>query len=369
MKLHFTCHLQYQNIKHYPQSLSLDLRRHLDARQEKLRQYIRNFKGNPALNIEENEWLARSYPVLAVLVPVMSTNEDKIEFPGDPMVLYSALSHTIDQVVQARQQDFNSHSPYNDLCPQWGYLPSDEYRQSVDENGIRQYDAPLLNTDQTVFDPRVWNDTIKDYFVDVVLKNVRPKVVLISALSPAHRYSIDIAHTVREHLPDCLIVLGGRHADETIKIDPATQELTLQPSSTLNKIMDGSIEPVVDFVIAGEGYYALDVLMKAISLAMDIPTKLVRVTSVLDVLSDCSPLLGPIPGQAIIAAPTTGAIHYWPISGYKINLSTLPSPYNAFAIRARFPIFETEGHVSRTAHFMVSNACPYHCMYCSEGVT
>ena len=369
MKLHTTRHLQYQNIEHYPQSLSLDLRHHMDARQEKLRQYIQNFKGNPALNIEENEWLARSYPVLAVLAPVMSTNEDKIEFPGDPMILYSALSHTIDQVVQARQQGLSSHSPYNDLCPQWGYLPSDEYRQSVDENGIRQYHVPLLNTDQTVFDPRVWNNTIKDYFVNVVLKNVRPKVVLISAFSPAHRYAIDIARTVREHLPGCIIVLGGRHADETIKIDPATQELTLQPSSTLSKIMDGSIESVVNFIIAGEGYYALDVLMKAISLAMDIPTKTVNVATVLDVLSDCSPLLGPIPGQALIVAPPPDTIHYWPVTGYKINLSTLPSPYNAFAIRARFPIFETEGHISRTAHFMVSNACPYHCMYCSEGVT
>ena len=369
MKVHTTRHLQYQNIEYYPQSLSLNLRQHLDARQEELRQYIQNFTGNPTLNAEENAWLARSYPVLAVLAPVMSTNEDKIEFPGDPMILYSALSHTIDQVVQARRQGFSSHSPYNDLCPQWGYLPSDEYRQGVDDNGIRQYDAPLLNTDQTIFDPRVWNETIKDYFVNAVLKNVRPKVVLISAVSPAHRYAIDIARTVREHLPDCIIVLGGRHTDETIKIDPATQELTLQPSSTLSKIADGSIESVVDFVIAGEGYYALDVLMKAISLAMDIPTKTASVATVLDVLSDCSPLLGPIPGQAIIAAPTPETIHYWPITGYKINLSTLPSPYRAFAIRARFPIFETAGHISRTAHFMVSNACPYHCMYCSEGVT
>ncbi|MBN1451760.1 MAG: radical SAM protein [Anaerolineales bacterium] len=369
MKLYTTRHPQYQNTEHYPQSPSLALRQHLDARQEELRQYIQDFKASPALNIEENEWLARSYPVLAVLAPVMSTNEDKIEFPGDPMILYSALSHAVDQVVQARQQGLSLHSPYNDLCPQWGYLPSDEYRQSVDDNGIRQYDAPLLNTDQTVFDPRVWNETIKDYFVNVVLKNVRPKVVLISAVSPAHRYAIDIARTVREHLPGCIIVLGGRHADETIKIDPETQELTLQPSSTLSKIADGSIEPVVDFIIAGEGYYALDVLMKAISLAMDIPTKTVNVASVLGVLSDCSPLLGPIPGQALIVAPTPETIHYWPVTGYKINLSTLPSPYKAFAIRARFPIFETEGHISRTAHFMVSNACPYHCMYCSEGVT
>ena len=367
--MHTTRHLNYQNFEQYPQSLSLDLRLYLDARQEELFQYIRDFERDPALSTEENEWLARSYPVLAVLAPVMSTNEDKIEFPGDPMILYTALSHTIDQVVQAREQGISSTSPYNDLCPQWGYTPSEEYRQSVDENGIRQYDAPLLNTDQTVFDPRVWNDTVKDYFVNVVLKNVDPKVVLISAVSPAHRYAIDIARTVREHLPDCLIVLGGRHADETIRLDPTTQELTLQPSSTLSKIADGSIEPVIDFIISGEGYYALDVLMKAISLAMDISSKTVNATSVLDVLSDFSSLLGPVPGQALIAAPYPDTIHYWPLTGYKIDLSALPSPYKAFAIRARFPIFETDGHISRTTHFMVTNACPYHCFYCSESAS
>jgi radical SAM superfamily enzyme YgiQ (UPF0313 family) len=367
--LHTARHLHYQNFAQYPQSLSLDLRLRLDARQAELLRCIRESKGDPVLSVEENEWLARSYPVLAVLAPVMSTNEDKIEFPGDPMILYTALSHAVDQAVYARKQGISRLSPYNDLCPQWGYLPSGEYRQSVDDNSIRQYDAPLLNTDQTVFDPRVWNEAVKEYFVSVVLKSVRPRVVLISAVSPAHRYAIDIARTVREHLPGCIIVLGGRHADETIRLDPVTQELALQPSSTLTKIADGSIDPVIDFIIAGESYYALDVLMKAISLAMDIPTKTVNIASVLDALADFSPLLGPVPGQAIIAAPRPEAVHYWPITGYKVDLSALPSPYKAFAIRARFPIFETDGHISRTAHFMVTNACPYHCFFCSESAS
>src|SRR3990172_843707 len=282
--VHTMRHPQYQSFEQYSQSLSLDLGLHLDARQGELLKYIQDFKGNPTLSAEQNEWLARSYPVLAVLAPVMSTNEEKIEFPGDPMILYSALSHAVDQVVYARKQGLSSASPYSDLCPQWGYLPSAENRRSVDDNGIRQYDAPLLNTDQTVFDPRVWNEAVKEYFVNVVLKNVRPKVVLISAVSPAHRYALDIARAVREHLPGCIIVLGGRHVDETIRLDPETQELALQPTSTLSKIADGSIEPVIDFIIAGEGYYALDVLMKAISLAMDIPTRTISVASVLNAL-------------------------------------------------------------------------------------
>ena len=64
IKVHTTRHLNYQNFEQYPQSLSLDLRLYLDARQEELFQYIRDFERDPVLSTEENEWLARSYPVL-----------------------------------------------------------------------------------------------------------------------------------------------------------------------------------------------------------------------------------------------------------------------------------------------------------------
>ena len=123
--MHITRHLQYQHVEQYPQSLSKELKQTLEERQAELRQYVQATQGDPTLSAEENGWLARSYPVLAVLAPVMSTNEDKIEFPGDPMILYTALSHAIDQVLQSRQHGISPKSPYNDLCPQWGYLPSD----------------------------------------------------------------------------------------------------------------------------------------------------------------------------------------------------------------------------------------------------
>ncbi len=97
MQMHIMRHLQYQHVEQYPQSLSKELKQNLEDRQAELRQCIEQRPDDPALNHEENEWLARSYPVLAVLAPVMSTNEDKIEFPGDPMILYTALSHAIDQ--------------------------------------------------------------------------------------------------------------------------------------------------------------------------------------------------------------------------------------------------------------------------------
>jgi radical SAM superfamily enzyme YgiQ (UPF0313 family) len=213
----------------------------------------------------------------------------------------------------------------------------------------------------------VWNERVKKYFVDVVLKTIQPSVVLISAVSPAHRYAIDIAQTVRRHLPDCIIVLGGRHADETIHYDPVADALDFESTSPVSKIVDGAIEPVFDFIVSGQGYYALDVLMKSISLAMDIETKRVRVSEVIWALSEYAPLFGDVRGQALIVGLDAGKVHAWQINGAKLILSELPSPYKAFAIRARFPVFERDGRIFRTAHMMVTNSCPYHCYFCSEG--
>jgi radical SAM superfamily enzyme YgiQ (UPF0313 family) len=360
-------HLEY--LQRGASSNSDGLTQKLSERRARLMSRVKSLQGrSPELDASQNEWLARSFPVLSVVAPVMSTSEDKIEFPGDPMCIYSALSYAVNQVVQTRALGWDSQSPYNDLCPQWGYLPSAEYRQAVDDNGIRRYDDPLLNTDQTVFDPRVWNEKVKQYFIEVVLAKVQPKVVLIGSVSPGFRYAIEIARTIRQYLPETLIVLGGRHADETIHYDSLQRELSLEPSSPLTAL-DPQAGSVFDFILSGQGYYTIDLLMKSIALSMDIETRSVKTRDVIETLSEVAPLFKQIPGQSLIVAQDAGEVHAWPVAGPKLELCEMPSPYQAFAIRARFPIFETGNHVSRTAHFMVTNACPFHCYYCSEGST
>lgn len=369
MNQNIQLHLEYENMAKRPLELPENIQNHLNTRRQSLlgQTHTGQYFGR---DLEEQEWQARSYPILAIAAPVMSTSAGKIEFPGDPMCLYSALSYAIDQVVQTRQMGLVQEAPYNDLCPQWGYLPTAAYRASADAGGIRQYDRKPLNTDQTVFDPRVWNEAVRDYFVNKILLVLRPRVVLISAVSPAHRYAIDIARTIRTCLPDCVIVLGGRHTDETIHFDKTARHITLEPSGTVSKILDGSIEPVFDFLIAGDGYYALDLLLKTLSLSMDLESRNVIKHSIIENLSNFSCLFNPLPGSSIIIGIETDGIHAWPIcSGIKLDLKSLPSPYSAFAIRAFFPIFKYEERVLRTAHFMVTNSCTYHCYFCSEGVS
>ena len=340
----------------------------LTERRQRLQYLIEQYAKEKQCSLAESTWAVRSYRVLSVLSPVVTTHEDKIEFPGDPMCLYYALSVAVEQVQQTKHDGLSEHAPYNDLCPEWGELPSRDYRLTVSSSGIRDYATPRLNTDQTVFDPRVWNDSVKSYFIKV-LRQLQPHVVLISTVSAGHRYAIDIATTIKQTLPNCLTVLGGRHVDETVRYDEATQQPTFAYSSPIAAIEDGRIPPVLDFISSGDGYFAVDLLLKAISLAMDLDSKQVAVSQVVEMLSKLAEVIAPVPGYSLLCALDQQQLHLFPIRGNSFDLGKLPPPYRPFAIRARFPIFfKPDGNVMRTAHFMTANACPYQCNFCSEGV-
>ena len=99
MKREIELHFEYENMKKQEADL---LRHELELRRRTLLDRAALAQA-PGYSLEEHEWLERSFPVLSILAPVMSTNEGKIEFPGDPMCLYSALSYAVDQAVKTRK--------------------------------------------------------------------------------------------------------------------------------------------------------------------------------------------------------------------------------------------------------------------------
>jgi len=84
------------------------------------------------------------------------------------------------------------------------------------------------------------------------------------------------------------------------------------------------------------------------------------------VLDKLAPIVGPVRGQAVIAALDGECVHVFPLRGRPFDLAELlrrikPLPF------APLPIFPADdGSVRRTAHIMTVNTCPYHCYYCSE---
>ncbi|MEY9860752.1 radical SAM superfamily enzyme YgiQ (UPF0313 family) [Catenulispora sp. GAS73] len=310
-------------------------------------------------------WDVRRFPVLAALAPVMTSAEGEITYPGDPMCLYAALSVVVDNAITSAREGAGETSAFADLCPDWATPPSEEQRMSA-EHGIRPWHEQDSCTDHTVFDPRIWDDTARDE-LRAVLRQRQPRVFLVSTVSPGHRYALEMATIVKQELPTCLVVFGGRHMDETVKYEPASRTLVVEYSSTLRAVDDGRVEAVVDFLVAGEGYYALDVLMRAIALAMDLDRTGATVADVIDRLDILGKAGADVPGTSLICAVTPEAVTAFPVRGRRFDLAYLPSPYQGFAIRARFPIFpRPDGGAARTAHMTVSNACPYHCDFCSE---
>ncbi|MFE6625434.1 B12-binding domain-containing radical SAM protein [Streptomyces sp. NPDC057740] len=309
----------------------------------------------------------RYFPVLSVLAPVMTQAEGEITYPGDPMCLYTALSVAVHRAVDDAGP-LTEATHYTDFAPEWTRLPSKEYRLAAGADGHRPYGSDP-NTDQTVFDPRVWDDAARVRWIRL-LREVRPRVVLISAVSPAHRYALEIASLVKSELPEAFVILGGRHADETITCTPDGLRLVLKPSSPLSVIQEGRAPRVVDAVVTGEAHHAVDLLMRAVALAVDLDRQWVDRDRVLGLLQGLLAEEGAGPGQALAVLASDDGFDAVPLRGRTLDLAELPSPYEAFAIRSRFPIFTAPdtGAVLRTAHFMVSNACPYRCNFCSESV-
>jgi radical SAM superfamily enzyme YgiQ (UPF0313 family) len=315
---------------------------------------------------QETERRARAFPILAILAPAVTDAGMEIEYPGDPMCLYAALSVAVNRALAAAQAPPGLTSAYNDLYPDWGETPSPEYRLSsagVDRRPLLS--GPGDNSDQMIFDPRTWDNQARRS-LEYLLQKRRPRVALISTVSPGHRYALQMASIIKRNDPGCLVVFGGRHMDETMRYDHAAGILRLSPSSTITVMSDGRVPQVVDFIISGEGYFALDLLLRAISLSMDLSEKTARTADVVATISLLS-TDSQVSGKAVIAAYHQGSSDIFPINGPARDTLELPSPYRAFSIRARFPIFsDPDGHAMRTAHLLLSNACPYHCNFCSE---
>lgn len=152
-----------------------------------------------------------------------------------------------------------------------------------------------------------------------------------------------MAELAKEHAPGCLVVLGGRHADETIRYRHATRTADLSWSSTVEVIRDGRARPVVDFVVAGDGSPLLDLLLCAVGLVATPGFGPTPVEEVLDALALVAAQDGATRGVGSIVGLTADEAVLVPVQGERIDAAQLPSPYEAFSVRARFGIFTRAG--------------------------
>lgn len=315
---------------------------------------------------DDDAWRRRSFPVLSVLAPAVSTSTNKVEFPGDPMCLYHALTKAIADVVAIRERGLSETGTYNDFCPFWDKYPSASYRRRVSVGGIRSIsELNECKTDGSVFDPRVWNREVEAYFRKL-LGHLTPRVVLVSTVSPAYRYAARILEIVRAELPDAITILGGRHIDATV--DAGALETRVTESNPLSDMKRGKLSPCIDLMLSGQCYYSLSAILQAVALCIPIGAELGFPDRRLLHERILHRLIRAERGgtsTAILCRDTTATAFH--VSGPPVVMRDLPSPYAAFSIRAQFPVFcHTKAERKRTAHINIGLACPFSCDFCSE---
>lgn len=271
---------------------------------------------------EGDQEAALRFPVLAALVPVATNRGGEVAYPGDPMCLYSALISTVERSAHRRATGLPEQPDVDDVYPDWGHYPDVHYRRS--QSGPRTgLAAENPTTDGKVFDPRIWDAAARSAFL-AQLRALRPKVLLLSAVSAGHRYALEMAADAKREVPECLVVLGGRHADETIREERGSGLVQLSWSSTVEVQRDGRSDRVVDFVVAGDGAPLLDLLLQAVGLVSEPGFAGTDVDAVMDALAPLAATRADLAGVGNIVGFGTRDVLVQPVRGRALSRRNCP---------------------------------------------
>lgn len=238
------------------------------------------------------------------------------------------------------------------------------------ENACR-YAASLASDGHSVWADSNWNSprrtrrdsilllhdmTHAEKVLAEVLPTLRPNLVLIGAMSICMPGAICTAKIVRDFLGDnALIVLGGRHACETVY--EVAGEVRHHQASPLRLMASGRIEPVFDVVIAGDGEMAIPEIGSAVARALS------RGSSARSARLDLE-ALARAPGNWIAGTVIGDAIHTVQGRAGPIDYAHMPSPAEMFGVGGSFSTFGSKP----TAHVFsdTGRGCIHNCDWCSE---
>lgn len=207
-------------------------------------------------------------------------------------------------------------------------------QQGLDES-IRMYD---------------YADSLPDF--EQTLDKVRPNLLLIGAMTLSLPGGVELAKLAKERLGDDItVVLGGKHANETIY--KKGQDVYHSPSSPLRLMSEGKIPPNFDVVVSGDGEYVITEIGELAAKHQDAKDVIAHLND----LHDSA-------GNWIVGHVRDGELRTLTSKGIPINYSTLPIAAEVFGFKGSFKVFDTE----RTAHVYsdISHGCIYNCFFCTE---
>ena len=193
-------------------------------------------------------------------------------------------------------------------------------------------------------------------FLEKALHVEKPNLLLIGAMSLCFPGAIECAKLAKEILGDnVLIVLGGRHVNETVYL--LNDNLTHHPSSPLLLMKEKKIPPVFDCIVSGDGEHVIaeigDIVPK-----INFNNKIASLADNLEKIKNS-------PGKWIVGFIHKGVIKHVSSKGHPLDYSQIPSPVKMFGVSTSFDVF---GENTVTAHSFsdIGRGCVYNCGFCSE---
>lgn len=193
-----------------------------------------------------------------------------------------------------------------------------------------------------------------------LLPELKPNIVLIGAMTLGFPGAVEIAQQVREMFgEDCLIVLGGKHVNETLRrTKEEVQILSCCPLELMKNKTISEINglPLFDLVISGDGEDVVTVFGEIVhsTLSSGRPLR--------DAFAEKNELRR-AGGQWIAGWVEEGEIGCIVSAGASLNFDIIPTAPAIFGLQSRFPVFDAPtGH----AYSDMGRGCRYNCFFCSE---
>nr|AWI62632.1 hypothetical protein [Cystobacter sp.] len=222
--------------------------------------------------------------------------------------------------------------------------------------GESNWAVPRLTRRNSVLLMRSWREQRAAY--EALLQEVQPNLLLLGAMTLALPGAIACARVARELFGDRIcIVLGGRHASETVYTTPGQPEVQHHPGSPLRLMAEGAIPHDFDLVVSGDGECVIAALGELVAECEkhERPAALARRE-----LSS----LREVPGRWIAGFVEDGRIHTVESQGRQIDRNQLPSPAEMFGVRTAFDVFD--GRLTAHVFSDTGRGCAYDCAFCSE---
>lgn len=190
-----------------------------------------------------------------------------------------------------------------------------------------------------------------------LLRKERPNFLIIGSMTVCFPGAIACAAIAKKMFGDDIcVVLGGRHPSETIyKNEDGT--VSHLPGSPLELMRNGTIDPVFDIVVSGQGEYLIATIGELIAGMAQDGVKPIQMRHEIQRLTEC-------PGDWTVGILEGGDILTVQGVGTDIDFNDLLPPCELFGISEAFDVFEGRP----TAHVFsdTGRGCIFDCDFCSE---